>query len=168
MIKPSVSIVVAVSENNAIGKDGDLPWKIPSDLNRFRRITWGKPVIMGKNTFYSLPTMLRGRKNIVLTTAFMSGLNGVVFSRSLPEALRIAANQTSDEVMIIGGEAVFKAASSLATRIYLTRVHANVEGDSFFPIGDFGGRWQVIYSEIHWCDSTDEFPTTYCVLEKRD
>ena len=127
-----VSAVVAASDNNVIGKDGGLPWHVSSDLKLFKEITLGKPVIMGRRTWESLPRKpLPGRRNIVITRNPDYVAEGAEIARSVDEALALCAGEP--EVSIIGGGQVYEQAMSRTDRIYLTRIHLEVEGDTFLP-----------------------------------
>ena len=129
-------LVVAAAENGVIGKDGAMPWHLPADLRHFRRVTMGKPVIMGRKTWHSIGRPLPGRQNIVLTrdpafhgTAFHG--TGATIVSSLDKALAAAGG--APEAMVIGGAEIYALSRPLATRIELTRIHASPEGDTFFP-----------------------------------
>jgi len=129
-----VTLVVAVGENGVIGKDGALPWRIPEDLKRFKMLTTGKPVIMGRKTWDSLPKKpLPGRHNIVVTRNESFRAEGATIAHSFEDALALAARDNSDAIMVIGGEALFAAALPLAQRIELTEVAAAPAGDAFMP-----------------------------------
>lgn len=122
-----------MAENNVIGKDGGLPWHIPADLKHFKAVTMGKPIVMGRRTYESIGRPLPGRLNIVVTRDPSRRWDGVEVVQSLPDALERAAAHGADEIMIIGGGDLYRAALPLAQRIYLTRVHEAVEGDTVFP-----------------------------------
>jgi len=136
----TISFVVAAAENGVIGRDGAIPWRVPSDLKIFRRLTMGKPVIMGRKTYASIGKPLDGRDNIVLTRDADFRAAGVECAGSIEEALQIArgcaARRGVDEIMVIGGAEIFAAMLSRADRIYLTRIHARPEGDTVFPEPD--------------------------------
>jgi dihydrofolate reductase len=140
----TVSIIVAVSASNAIGVGGDLPWHIPEDLQRFKAITMGKPIIMGRATWESIGRALPGRKSIVLTRQKGFAADGCEVAHSPQEALEIAGDV--DEVLVIGGGKIYAQMLPLADRIYLTRVHASVDGDAYFPVLD-KEEWSVIDRE---------------------
>lgn len=133
---PKISLIVAVAENDVIGNSGQLPWRLPSDLKRFRKLTLGKPVIMGRKTYESIGKPLDGRENIVVTKVSKLAHQGVWTVPDIEEAIGMAGNLCqelgADEIMVIGGEQIYKAALPLASRIYLTRVHATPDGDAFF------------------------------------
>lgn len=127
-----LSLVVAMSENRVIGRDGDLPWRLPNDLKHFKQVTLGKPVIMGRKTWESLYVKpLPGRRNIVVTRNPDYVAEGAECTRSLDEALALMDQE--DETMVIGGAALFADALPAATRLHLTEVHAEIEGDTYFP-----------------------------------
>ena len=129
---PMISLVYAVSANGVIGKDGGLPWSIPSDLKHFKAVTTGKPVIMGRKTWDSLPRKpLPGRKNIVMTRHRGFAAEGAEIAPDVNMALQLA--EPAGEICVIGGAEIFKAFWPKANRIYLTRVLATVDGDTFMP-----------------------------------
>lgn len=131
-----VSLVVAVSENNVIGKDNRLLWNLPNDMKFFKNTTWGMPVIMGRKTFESLGKPLAGRTNIVITRKPQWQAPGTITVSSLEEALQSAEKTDAKEVFVIGGGQVYEQSMPVANRIYFTRVHTTVEGDTFFPVID--------------------------------
>lgn len=136
-------IVAAVAENNVIGKDGDIPWHIPEDMEHFRELTEGFPVIMGRKTFQSLPDSFRplpNRKNIVLSRSGFEA-EGAETVESLEDAYSLAENY--EKVFVIGGSAVYKLALKDMDRLEITRVHGEYEGDTFFPEIDME-TWNVI------------------------
>ena len=126
-----ISLIVAASENNVIGAQGDLPWRLSADLRRFKEITMGKPIVMGRKTYESIGRPLPGRRNIVLTRQSGYEAEGCDVVDS-PEAAIEAAGD-ADEIMIIGGSHIYRAFLPRADRIYMTRVHADVDGDTWFP-----------------------------------
>lgn len=133
----TIAHVVAVAENGVIGVRGGLPWRISADLRRFRRVTMGKPMVMGRRTFQSIGRVLDGRDNIVLTRREDFAAPGAIVARSLDDALRDAEERARerrvDEICVIGGEALFRETLPLADRLYVTHVAAVPEGDVFFP-----------------------------------
>ena len=142
-----VTLVVAVAENGVIGKDGALPWRIPEDMRRFKRLTMGKPVIMGRKTWDSLPRKpLPGRTNIVVTRNKDFRAEGARVAGSLTEAVEIAREEKPEAVMVIGGEAIYAEAMPPADRIELTEVAGAFEGVAFFPKFD-RGTWREIARE---------------------
>ena len=167
---PIIALVVAMGENRAIGRGGDLPWRLSSDMRYFRKITMGKPVIMGRRTFKSLPRVLDGRLNIVLTrdTGFVAP--DAVMAHSLEEGLaaaRASAERTgAPEIMIIGGEDVFREVLPQASRIYLTEVHGSPHADTWFPELDMS-EWREASRELHEPGPKDEYAFSFVVLERK-
>lgn len=128
-----ISLIVAASANNAIGKNGQLLWHLPTDLKFFKNTTWGMPVIMGRKTFEAVNKPLPGRINIVITTRPGWEAADVITVKDIPEALQKAAETNCKEIFIIGGGEIYKQTMDVADRIYMTRVHAELEGDTYFP-----------------------------------
>ena len=160
----TISLIVAAASNDVIGSGGGLPWHLPDDLRNFRRLTVGKPVIMGRKTHESIGKPLPDRRNIVLTrnTGFEAPDCEVV--ASVAEALDRVAD--ADEVMIIGGGQIYSAFLPLADRVYLTRVSAEVEGDTqFAPLDD--ADWQLAWSESHPADAEHEYGFDVMLFERR-
>ncbi len=167
--QPKIAFVVAIAENGVIGRVGKLPWYVPSDLKTFRRITLGKPVIMGRKTFDSIGKPLPGRDNIVVTRDAAFTADGVERAATLDEALAIARRKAAergvDEIMVIGGAQIYAASLPLADRIYLTRIHARPDGDALFPEPD-PSVWREISREPVPPDPRDEAPATLVILER--
>jgi dihydrofolate reductase len=166
---PIIALVVARAENGAIGIGGDLPWRLSTDLKQFRKVTLGKPVIMGRRTFMSLPRVLDHRVNIVLTRNAAFVAPGAVMAYNLEEALDVArkeaANAGVDEIMVIGGDDVFRAVMPLAKRIYLTEVHARPHADTWFK--DFNLKdWRELSREKHEPGPKDQYPFSFVLLER--
>jgi dihydrofolate reductase len=168
--EPVIALVIARAENGAIGRGGDLPWHLGTDLKQFRKVTMGKPVIMGRRTFASLPKVLDGRLNIVLTRNAAFAAPGAVMAYNLDEALDVArkdaAKTGAGEIMVIGGDDVFRAAMPLAGRIYLTEVHASPHADVFlheFDLSDF----RELSRERHAAGPKDDHPFSLVVLERK-
>ncbi len=140
-----LALIWAMGENRVIGRGNTLPWRLPGEMQYFRAVTLGKPVIMGRKTFESLAKPLPGRTNVVVSRALATEHPRVKVTRSLEEALRVARAQAAvdgqDEVFVMGGAELYAAALPLADRLYLTLVHAEPEGDTFFPDFD-AARWQ--------------------------
>ena len=137
---PRVCLIVAQATNRAIGKDNEMPWHLPEDLQYFKRMTLGKPIIMGRKTFESIGRPLPGRTNIVITRQTNWRANGAEGVASLDAALALAAQELPEEIMIIGGAQIYEASLPLADRIYLTQVHKTFAGDAFFP--ELDDSWQ--------------------------
>jgi len=136
-----LSLVLAMADNGVIGAKGSLPWRIPEDMRRFKALTMGKPVIMGRKTWESLPQKpLAGRKNIVVTRDQHFAAEGAIVAASLEQAISEAGKDRPVEIMIIGGAEIYSAALPLAGRIHLTEVHLSVDGDTRMPKFD-PTRW---------------------------
>jgi dihydrofolate reductase len=160
-----VSLVVAAATNNAIGKAGQLPWKLPNDMKYFKNITWGMPVIMGRKTFEALGGPLPGRKNIVITHQHHWEPTGAVVVNTLHDALFLAREADAKEVMVIGGGEIYRMAFEKAKRIYLTRVNAEPEGDTFFPELD-PKEWKLVNRKDHEADDKNQYAYSFQVWEK--
>lgn len=158
----TVSIIVAVSENSIIGRDNDLPWHLPADLKHFMTTTRGHPVVMGRKTFQSLQQPLTDRPNIVITRDPTFTAEGATITHSLDEALaaaRAVAGEDS-EIFILGGSEIFRQALPLADRLYLTRVHAHVDGDVAFPEWD-PSQWKLVDENHHPADDRHAHAMTF-------
>ena len=162
---------IARARNGVIGKDGGLPWRLKSDLALFKKLTMGKPLIMGRLTFESLPGgALKGRTNIVLTRDGSFTARGALVCEDFSEALAIGREQAAedgvDEVCVIGGASLFALALPKARRLYLTDVEAEVEGDVVLPAID-ESQWREVRREHHEASDTDQYPFTFRQLERR-
>jgi dihydrofolate reductase len=168
-LDPLVALVVAVGENGVIGRDGRLPWRIPSEMEHFRRVTLDKPVIMGRRTFVSLKHPLAQRDNIVLTRNREYAPQGAIAVESIEQALKIAGDcamaRAAKEIMVIGGAAVYAALLPRASRVYLTRVHGEPAGDLLLPELD-PAKWRQVSSERQAAGARDEFDYTISVFER--
>ena len=162
---PRISLVVAVARNGVIGRAGDLPWRLPADLRRFRQITTGHTIVMGRRTWESIGRPLPDRVNIVLSTRRGFQAGGCQVEAALPAAIMAAREAGETEVFVIGGAAVYREALPSATRIHLTRVHADVDGDVFFPPIE-GSEWTEVYREEHGVDARHAHPFAFTVLER--
>ncbi len=162
-LAPRVALVVAMAENGVIGKDGGLPWHLPDDLKYFKVVTFGKPVLMGHRTFDSIGKPLPGRRNLVLSRAASGPEAGVEYVRSVEQARALAAGAA--ELCVIGGAQVYALALPLATRIYLTRVQAVVEGDIRFPLRDFSA-WRASDPVTHAADARHAYAMSFVTLER--
>lgn len=148
--RPRISMIAAMSENRVIGRNNRLPWDIPEDLNRFREITRGHPVIMGRKTYESIGRLLPERLNIIITRDPNYKVEGAIVTHKLTDAIVYAESKERREIFIIGGAEIFAQAMSIADKLYLTIIHAAIEGDTFFP--DYS-RFQT---EIARQDSSNE------------
>jgi dihydrofolate reductase len=162
MEKPRISIIAAIgAQNNALGRNNNLIWKIPGDLNRFKQLTTGHPIIMGRKTFESIGRPLPNRTNIVITRNNDFKAEGVLITHSFDEALAEAKLIEDEEIFIIGGGEIYKQALPFTHRLYLTLVHDEQDGDVYFPAYF---EFQTAISREEHLDETPPF--TYLVLEK--
>lgn len=158
-----ISIIVAIAENFAIGKNNDLLFHLPNDLKRFKQITTGHPVIMGRNTLLSLPKWpLPNRRNIVITDIPEDDFPGCEVVNSIAEAIQKVG--PDEEVFVIGGGAIYRQFYPLADRLYLTLVHKPFDADTWFPSIEYN-EWNEISSERHY-DEVNAFEYTYLTLER--
>ena len=162
----TVSIIVAMGKNRVIGRKNVLPWKLPADMEHFRQVTLGKPIIMGQKTFESIGKPLPGRTNIVLTLEKDFQAPGCIVAYSIEEALQIAKGQGAREVMIIGGVSIYKQFLPLADRMYLTLIEGDFEGDAFFPEFDWAD-WQEIERIENESDKENPYKYTFLTLESK-
>ena len=162
----TVSLIVAASSNDVIGRDGGLPWHLPADLKHFKRTTMGHHLIIGRRTWEEVGKPLPGRTMVVVTRSRRFAPEGAQVVRSMEQALELAAED--DEPFIGGGSQIYRIAiaRNLVDRIYLTRIHAEVEGDTFFPDFDLD-EWELISEEHHEADEKNEFDFSFLVYERR-
>ncbi len=167
MIK--LCLIVAITENGVIGKDNDMPWKISSDLQYFKKITMGRPIIMGRKTYQSIGRPLPGRVNIVVTRDTNFAEEGVITAHSLDMALEVGKSLAEakglKEVMVIGGAQIYALCLPEADRLYLTRIHARIEGDTYFPDLD-EKEWLEYSSEHHVACEKDSHDFSFKVLDR--
>lgn len=159
-----VALIAALARNGVIGRDNQLPWRLSADLQRFKRLTLGKPVVMGRKTWESLRRPLPGRRNIVVTRDRYFGAEGCVITHSVEEALAAAAG--SDEVMVIGGAQLYAQTLALADRLYLTEIDAQVEGDARFPDLD-AAAWREVERQRCRADEKNDYDCDFVVLDRR-
>jgi len=160
----TISLVVAVAENGVIGRGNGLPWHLSADLRRFKALTVGHTVIMGRKTFDSIGKGLSGRRNLVVSRNPEFRPAGATRVPSLEAALEAAG--PAGEVFVIGGADLYRQAMPLAERIHLTLVHARPEGDAFFPLPE-GGAWRLASSESHGADEKNDYPTEFRLYERK-
>ena len=158
-----VTLIAAAGENNALGKDKDLVWHLPDDFRRFKKLTTGHYVIMGRKTFESFPKPLPDRTHIVITRQKDYSPQGAVIAHSLEEALEIA--DIDPQPFVIGGGEIYALAIDSADKIELTRVHGTFEADAFFPKLD-EDEWELISSSFHDKDEKHEYAFTYLTYER--
>jgi dihydrofolate reductase len=162
-----ISIIAAVAENGVIGRGGELPWRLSNDLRRFKQITMGHTVIMGRRTWESIGRPLPGRRMVVVSrqTDYQAHSADVRVAPTLDDANRIAEAAGDDEAFVIGGAEMYRAALPRTNRMYLTRVHAKVTGDTFFPEVSWND-WQQIESRICKADDKNDYPHTFEIYER--
>ncbi|GIV33425.1 MAG: dihydrofolate reductase [Chitinophagales bacterium] len=160
-----IALILAVSENQVIGKDNKLPWHLPADMKHFVQLTKGHVVIMGRKTFESLQKPLPDRINLVVTRQHDFHAPGTIICHSLEEALQKAAHYESKDIFIIGGSEIYRQSLPLADRIYLTRIHHQFEGDTFFPDPD-PQQWQIVSRAFHLPDEKNPYPYTFITYAK--
>jgi dihydrofolate reductase len=161
-----ISLIVAVDNNGGIGIRGKLPWRLSSDLQRFKKLTMGHHLIMGRKTYESIGRPLPGRTTIVLTRNPNFHPDSCLTASSLEEALRISEKRGEQEVFVIGGGEIFQEIIGRADRIYLTRVITVVEADTYFPALE-PEEWEVVESSFHFADEKNEFASTYTLLYRK-
>jgi len=162
--RPLISLIVAMAQNGVIGRANALPWRLPEDLKRFKEYTLGKPILMGRKTFESIGRPLPGRLNLVLTRDSGWHAEGVTVVHSVEEALQ--QTRSSEELVAIGGAEIYRLLLPLAHRIYLTHVHADVPGDTFFPAFD-PAQWDDVDYRTQPADERHAYPVTFVTLERR-
>lgn len=158
-----LTIIAAAGENNALGKDNDLVWHLPDDFKRFKRLTSGHHIIMGRKTFESFPKLLPGRKHVIITRKEDYHPDNTSVVHSLEEAIRIS--KLDEQPFIIGGGEIYKIAMEKAEKIELTRVHGEFEADTFFPEID-ENKWKLVKEEFHDKDEKHKYSFTYLTYER--
>jgi dihydrofolate reductase len=160
-----ISLLVAMDENRVIGKNNKLPWHLPADLQYFKRITMGHPIVMGRKTFDSIGRLLPGRENVIVTRSNEYQQNGAVILHSIEEIIRYA-NAHHDEVFVIGGAEIFKEILPAADKLYSTNIHHSFEGDVFFPdINET--EWTILSKTEGKVDAKNLYPHDFIVYGKR-
>lgn len=157
-----ISMIAAMADNRIIGKDNQMPWHLPADFAWFKRCTMGKPVVMGRKTYESIGRPLPGRLNIVISRDASLFIEGVTTVTSIEQALEVAAEV--EEVMIIGGGAIYAACLPMANKLYITHIEAEIQGDTQFP--DWGNEFKETYSEAYQADEKNAYNMRFTILEK--
>jgi dihydrofolate reductase len=164
-----LAVIVAAAENGVIGRNNALPWHLSEDLKYFKRVTMGKPIVMGRKTFESIGRPLPGRTNIVITRNARFHAEGVKVVASLTEALALAADiaviDGARELVVIGGAEIYREAIPGADRLYLTEVHAQVEGDAYLPEIDWR-QWQEVSRERHGASGPNPYDYSFVVYHR--
>lgn len=160
-----ISLIVAASENNVIGRDNDLPWKLPDDMKHFVSTTKGHCILMGRKNLESFGRLLPNRTNILLTRDREYKFEGAKIFYELEQAITFAKESGEEELMVIGGGEIYRQCLPFADRIYLTRVHAEIEGDVYFPELD-SSFWEVTTKEFHEKDEKHNFSFTFQTFDR--
>jgi dihydrofolate reductase len=160
-----LSMIVAHANNRIIGKDNDMPWHLPADLAYFKKTTLGKPIIMGRKTYESIGRPLPGRQNIVISRDENYQAEGVDTATSVEQALRLAGD--IEEVMVIGGGAIYTHCLPFANRLYITHIKANIEGDTQFPEYNITSDWQLTQSNKFRADEKNVFDLDFCIYQRK-
>lgn len=160
-----IALIIATDLDGTIGRDGRLPWHLPADLQHFRRVSMGKPIIMGRRTWDSIGRALPGRTSIVLTRRRDFAAAGALVAHAPEEALALAERALADEVLVIGGAEIFRLFLPLATRLYWTQVQAHVPGDTRFP-GIEPSAWREVARDERAADEKNPYALRFLVLER--
>lgn len=159
-----LTIIAAAAENNALGKDNDLVWHLPDDFKRFKRLTSGHHIIMGRKTFESFPKLLPDRTHVIITRKKDYKPQGTIVVHSLEEAIRVS--KLDEQAFIIGGGEIYKMAMDTADKIELTRVHGEFDADTFFPEVD-KSKWELVKEQYHEKDERHKYAFTYLTYERK-
>jgi len=166
-----LSLICAMDENMVIGRNNALPWHLPEDLKYFKRTTMGKCIIMGRRTFESIGRPLPGRTNIIVTRSRDYEVENARVVDSLSDAIELAENvsfiEGVDEAFVIGGAELYRHALPYVDRLHLTMVHAEIDGDTYFPDFDVN-EWEQVSREYFEADETNPYPYSICVFERRE
>ena len=162
-----LSIIAALASNGVIGRNNQLPWRLSSDLKRLKALTLGHHLIMGRRTFESIGRPLPGRTSVVITRRTDFAPDGVHISHSLEDAIHVARDADDAEPFIAGGAEIYAQAVHRADRMYLTRVHAEVAGDTFFPPFDEVAEWALTSAEHFTADDKNEYPSSFLTYDRR-
>jgi len=171
-----LSMIVATADNNVIGKDNDMPWHLPADLAYFKKVTLGKPIIMGRKTYESIGRPLPGRRNIVISRdeSYVpqgKGAEGVDTVTSVEQALALVngsdGTEAVEEIMVIGGGAIYNHCLPAADRLYITHIKAKIDGDTRFPHYD-DGSWEKTASELRESDEKNAYQLDFCVYQRKN
>lgn len=169
ILRPRLALIAAMARNRVIGRQNTLPWRLPADMRRFRELTTGYPLLMGRRTFESLGRPLPLRSNIVMTSDRSFAPEGCLVAHSLEQALAIAAMHVpadSPEIFVIGGEKLYAQTLPTADRLYLTQVEAQIDGDAWFPEFEWEA-WQVLAREKRTADEKNPYDCVFLTLERK-
>jgi dihydrofolate reductase len=159
-----IAMIAAMANNRVIGKDNQMPWHLPADLKHFKKVTLGKPVIMGRKTYQSIGKALPGRRNIVISRQSDALTADADWVQSIEQALALVQHEA--EVMIIGGAEIYRQVLPLADTLYITDIDLNVEGDAFFPDYSKAGHWLEVASESHQPDPQNPYSYHFRTLNR--
>jgi len=163
-----LSLIAAMTDEGVIGFQNRLPWHLPEDLKNFKKITMGKPVIMGRKTYESIGKPLPGRKNIVLTRNTSFQAEGVTVVASLDQAIEVCKKEeiSEDEIFVIGGAQIYQEALPRADRLYLTKIHQSFKGDAYFPEIDLEKSFQIVEKSDHVSADPEKLSYTFITAER--
>ena len=161
----NISCVVAVANNNVIGKDNDIPWYLPADLKYFKKITLDHHILMGRNCYHSIGRPLPKRTNVIITRDPFFIASNCLIAHSIDEALELAFDNGEKEAMIIGGGTIYKQTQELWDTLYITEVDLNIDGDIFFPTLNYD-EWKLVSEESHEPDEKNEYPYVFKKYER--
>lgn len=159
-----ISFIVAVSDNDVIGRDSKLPWRQSTDLKRFKALTTGHHLLLGKKTYDGMDMELPNRTIVVITRDKSFKRDGVLVANSIEDAIDLAS--LDSEIFIGGGGQIFEQSIHIADRMYITRVHAEIEGDAYFPEFDDVTEWQLVDAEHHEADAKNQYPYSFLTYER--
>ncbi len=162
----TLSIIVILSTNNVIGRDNKLPWHMPADLKRFKNLTMGHHLLMGRKTFNEIGKPLPGRINVVITRDPHFHAEGVAIARSVDEAIGKAEAAGDHEIFLAGGGEIFRQVIHRADRMYVTRIHAEIDGDTTFPEFDDVNEWRLADAEHFEADAKNQYPYSFLTYER--
>jgi dihydrofolate reductase len=159
-----LSMIVATADNGIIGNDNQMPWHLPADLAYFKKVTLGKPIIMGRKTFESIGRPLPGRRNIVISRNGQYNATGVECVTSVEAALELVNDV--EEIMVIGGGAIYQHCMPFATRLYVTHIKADIAGDTQFPQFDTAVEWQKTSGDLFQADDKNNYDLDFCIYQR--
>ena len=160
---PRVSLLVAMARNRVIGRDNRIPWHLPADLKRFKALTMGHHIVMGRKTWQSINRLLPGRTSVIVTRDAQFRVAGAKIARSIEDALQQCGDDS--EIFVIGGEQIFRAALPYAQRLYLSAIDADIAGDTYMPPIDLS-EWQLTHEEEHAADPPSNLPWRFLVYDR--
>jgi dihydrofolate reductase len=162
----NISIIVAVAENGVIGKDNQLLWKLSADLKRFKNITSNHFIVLGRKTFESIGKPLPNRTSLIISKNYTCDFENCFVFNTINDAIDFAKQQNQEEIFVIGGGEIYKQTLPLANKIYLTLVHTEIDGDTYFDYDE--SNWKVKHKQIVLKDEKNEFDSTYLILEREN